>query len=298
MLLLSSNEYELRIKFEKITLGKDVSLNVKKIKKKRFDSSLHFHPEIEITLILKSNGTRFVGDNISSFGRDDLVMIGTNLPHYWSNDNITDDSDGGSEAIVVQFEAGCMGKDFFEGPEMIHIKKLLNRSSKGLAIHGKTQSTISKQMRKILKSYPFKRVMVLLSILDILANSNEIEVLSSEGFPQNYHHSDSIRINEVYNYISAHLTDGVDVSQAAKNLSMSVSAFCHYFKKKTNKTFSRAVNEMRIGHANRLLLETDLKILEICYQSGFNNLSNFNKQFKSINGVTPRGFRTRYDAVY
>ncbi len=284
----------MKIKFEKIALGKDVSLNVKRIIKKKFDSSLHFHPEIEITLILKSHGTRFVGDSIASFTQGDLVMVGSNLPHYWANDSTSESAHARSEAIVVQFEDTFMGRDFFQKPEMIHLRRLLDLSARGLVLRGETQAAVARKMRKILNSDPFQKVVVLLAILNEIAQSTDLQILSSDGFQQNYHHADSERINKVYNYISSNLKDDVQVTHAAENLNMSVTAFCHYFKKKTNKTFTRAVNEMRIGYANRLLLETDMKILEVCYQSGFKNLSNFNKQFKSITGVTPRGFRRRF----
>lgn len=283
----------MKIQFIKITPRPGESIVTTEIREKKFSASLHSHPELELTLILESWGRRFIGDSIENFGPGDLVLVGENTPHFWLNDeDLSEDSY--SRAIVVQFNKSFLGEDFFKLSGAEHIDKLMNNSSRGICLSDPSASSIVKEkLLKILNLETFEKTLLLLEILNIFAKS-DVYYLSSPVFRPYLQKIDFTRMNKVYNYVYNNINSSFDVSEIAGLLNMSVSAFSHYFKKRTQKTFTQFINETRIGNAKRLLMETDKSIAEIAYESGYNSLSNFNKQFCSLVKSSPKIFRKNY----
>lgn len=283
----------MKIQFIKITPKPGESLIATEVKEKRFSAPLHFHPELELTLILESSGKRFVGDSIEYFEPGDLVLVGENIPHFWSNDeNLSEDSY--SLAIVIQFNKSFLGENFFKLSGAEHIDTLIKNSSRGICLNDvSTKELVKEKLLKILDLGAFEKTLLLLEILNIFAKS-DVYYLSSPGFKPYLQEIDCTRMNKVYNYVYNNINSSFDVSEIAGLLNMSVSAFSHYFKKRTQKTFTQFINETRIGNAKRLLIETDKSIAEIAYESGYNSLSNFNKQFYSLAKVSPKTFRNNY----
>ncbi len=255
-----------------------------------FDSPWHFHPEVELTLVTSGTGRRFVGDHIAEFGPGDLALLGPNLPHFWHSEPSGDDGER-SRSLVVQFLPKFLGSEFFGLPELDAIKSLFRHAAHGLRFTGRTQQRASEILLRMATRSPQGQLLGLLDALDVLSRSPDVEVLASEGFAPALDTRTEERINRCQAYIFDRLHEPFRLDEVAAHMNMSPSAFSRYFKRAMGKTFSHFVNELRVGQACRTLLETDQPVASVAYACGFNNLSNFNRRFKELRGVSPRRFR-------
>ena len=258
-----------------------------------FNIPYHFHNEYELTAILKGQGSRFVGNNISSFDHSDMVLIGKNLPHHWHNDKETDQPSDAVKAIILKFDSDFNGVRLFDLPENYQIQKLLEKAANGLRIVGKTFTTLVSLMQSLLTAAGPERISLLLKILNEIAISENLEVLSNEGHVSRSNNNDNDRMNRVYEYLMDNYLGEISLTQAASVACMNETAFCKYFKKRYNKTFIQVVNEIRISYACRELMKDDTNITEVCHLSGFNTFSNFTKTFKKITGTSPREYKMK-----
>ena len=258
-----------------------------------FNIPYHFHNEYELTAILKGQGSRFVGTNISSFDHSDMVLIGKNLPHHWHNDKETDQPSDAVKAIILKFDSDFNGVRLFDLPENYQIQKLLEKAANGLRIVGKTFTTLVSLMQSLLTAAGPERISLLLKILNEIAISENLEVLSNEGHVSRSNNNDNDRMNRVYEYLMDNYLGEISLTQAASVACMNETAFCKYFKKRYNKTFIQVVNEIRISYACRELMKDDTNITEVCHLSGFNTFSNFTKTFKKITGTSPREYKMK-----
>jgi AraC-like DNA-binding protein len=249
----------------------------------------HYHPELELVFIKNSSGTRFLGDSIKKFQQGDLVLIGENLPHMWLNDPVYFErgSDLYAEAQVIHFNKDFAGKDFFKMPELASIKELLEVAKRGILFRGKINLWISEILQEMIGASDFKRFMQFMELLKLLSNESSIEILASPGFVESFKKEENRRLDKIYDYIINHFREEIPLEKVADLAGMNTSSFCRYFKKTTNKTFSHYLNEVRVGFACRLLMEHKHNISETCYACGFNNISNFNRQFKNIAKMSP-----------
>lgn len=280
---------------EQVPLCTDSSFLVREFNVPYFEAPLHFHPVYELTLITESKGKRFIGDHIGNFDVGDLVFMSPDVPHFYRCDPAyyAHDPAVRARAIIIQFAADFLGGHFFSAPETSTLLPLFEKARRGICFYGKTRDDISRRLKKIRFAKGIERLLQLLTILDILAQSDEYEVLSSPAIVgQNPRDTD--RMNKVYEFVMVNFQKVIILEEVALLANMSCSAFCRYFKKRTRKTFSTFLNEIRIGYACKLLLEENLSITEICFAAGFNNLSNFNRQFRAITHVSPRQYRQQY----
>jgi len=249
----------------------------------------HYHPELELVFIKKSTGTRFLGDSIKKFQAGDLVLIGENLPHMWQNDPVYFEKDSNlfAEALVIHFNKDFAGKDFFKMPELAQIKELLEVSKRGILFRGKVCQCAESALQQMLIASDFDRFVHFMQLLKMLANESSIETLSSPGFVESFKREENRRLDKIYDFIINHFREEITLEQVAEMAGMNTSSFCRYFKKTTNKTFSHYLNEVRVGFACRLLMEHKHNISETCYACGFNNISNFNRQFRNIANMSP-----------
>ena len=255
----------------------------------------HYHPELELVAILKSEGTCFIGDSVEKFGIGDLVLIGKNLPHMWLNDEgyFKQTKQQTAKAIAIHFKEDYLGAQFFETPEMIHILELFKRSSYGLKFFNVNKKLID-DMVDMLELKGFEKTMAFLNILHALAKHKNTKTLSSQGFINSFNASKSNTQDNVQAYIFKNFNQNITLTKAAEIAHMNPSAFSRYFKRVNKKTFSRYVTEIRIGYACKLLLENRFNISKICYESGFNNISNFNRQFKLVMNYTPSDYLEKH----
>jgi AraC-like DNA-binding protein len=252
----------------------------------------HFHPEYEIVFAEAANGVRHVGDHISRYEESDLVFIGPNIPHL----NFDYGVKTSCEIVVVQMKEDFLGKDFLALPEMHEIKNLFDRSKSGIAFYGKTKQLVSEKL-KALSSLPhFKQLTELLEIFHILATSEEFTDLESRPIANASLLKEQQRMHKIYHFIETNYHQDIDVNEVAKLSHLTTAAFCRYFKKSTHLTFTDFLNQYRINQAKKLLLH-DKNVTEACYESGFENLSYFNKTFKKITGENPSQFKKRHALV-
>lgn len=260
---------------------------------KYFPCPWHYHPEFEFVLVTKSTGRRMVGDHIGYFEEDDLVFMGSMLPHVWVNDAIysTGHTDELADAIVVHFGEDFLGESFLSIPEMAEFRKVLRLSKRGMAITGNTRDKINSLLKQMPQLNGLQRLSTLLSIFDIMCTTTEYTLLASPKFVQNFQYESSDRFRKVTEYIMQNFNEDISLPEIASVASMGVTAFCNFFKEQFRVTFVEYLNIVRIGHACKLLAENERKVVEIAYECGFNNLANFNRQFKKIKEMTPTCYR-------
>ncbi|MBR9845114.1 MAG: helix-turn-helix transcriptional regulator [Algicola sp.] len=248
----------------------------------------HFHPEVELVYVNKGKGKRHIGNHLSYFNNSQLILIGANLPHNGFTDRLTIN---GSET-VVQFRPEFLGTHFFNVPEMEGINNLFERAKSGILFGVKTKKKIGKKIEKLSEKEGFKKILVLLEILHGLAKSEDYTILNADGFAFETEPQDSAKIDIIFKYVNANFTEHITLNEIADKVSMTVPAFCRYFKKVTGKTFTKLVNEYRVVHATKLLSESQLSIADVSFECGFNNFSHFNKVFKEITGKSASKYRS------
>lgn len=252
----------------------------------------HFHEEYELTLIDYPSGKRIIGNDVDTFETQDLVLLGPNLPHSWKNLQTTETKK--PRAIVIHFTTECFGNKFFFIPEMESISHLLERSCRGILITGQTKKEIVEWMEEMLFIDGAQRIIFLLKILDKLTKSSDLSLLVSAGYWESVNLTDGKRMNSIYEYILNNFTKDISLTEIANLANISIPAFCRFFKLRTKKTFKEYLIELRINYACKLLVEKNLSVSQISSESGFNNLANFNRQFKEIKSVTPVQYRKEF----
>ncbi|WP_422084171.1 AraC family transcriptional regulator [Ulvibacterium sp.] len=257
------------------------------------NNSWHYHPEIELVYVNGGTGKRQIGSHVSYYGNGDLILIGSNLPHCGFTNALT----GNESETVIQMKADFLGNDFFNIPEMKKIQSLFEIAQGGIAFSGKTKKKIGEKMEILEYQGDFQRLLSILNILNELAISQDFKVLNAEGFSMKTEVKDNDRINKVFNHVKANFKEEISLDEMADLVSMTVPSFCRYFKKITNKTFVQFVNEYRLVHASKLLAERPMSITDVCFESGFNNFSHFNKQFKAFTGQNPSEYRNQLKKV-
>jgi AraC-like DNA-binding protein len=279
----------------KLPTHSDCSFNLSVQYGTYFPTPWHYHPEYEIVLMLSSTGKKFIGNSITDFKEGDLCLIGSFLPHYYRNDveYYEPNSTLIANSLVIHFREDFLGENFWQLPEGQHIKELLNRSKKGLQINGETQIEVAPKIKRLFELEGMDRLLEFISILNIFSKSKHtMELSSSAMVMQNA--TDSSRMNKVFEHVMQHYQVNIRLDEVAQLASMSESAFSRYFKKRTRRTFSEFLAEIRIEHACKLLIESNYSVAEVSYESGFNNLSNFNRQFKEAKNLTPLAFRNKF----
>lgn len=248
----------------------------------------HRHLELELVVIVKSKGTSFIGDSIEHFDEGDVYLVGENLPHMWLNDEVYFEpkSERMAKAVAIHFKKDFLGKDFFETPEMIHLLELVDRAKFGVKFID-ISSQLLDEINKILVLDGFKKTMALLSVLDKLSKHKSYTLLASQGYLSDSPMPQNKKLDKVYAYIFKNFNTKITLEEVADIAHMHATAFSRLFKQVNGKTFSRYLSEIRIGYACKMLLEGKNNISSICYESGFQNISNFNRQFKIIKDCTP-----------
>ncbi len=266
-----------------------IILNSEKI---GFEYPIHYHSAYELTLILNSSGNRIIGDSVEKYNTNDLVLIGPEIYHKWDDDDMPPKERNNAHVITIQFSKDLFNQSLFLKECFFSIKGLLKDSQKGLKFNGETFKIVALRMQNLVSIKGFDALLEFLKILQLLSNSNDKKFLAGEGFVSIKEHDKGDRVNKMYNYILANFNDrNLRITKLAQEANMSSSAFGHFFKKCTNKSFTQFVVDLRLGHASKLLLDSNLSISEIAFVSGFNNIANFNRLFKKNKLVTPKRYR-------
>jgi AraC-like DNA-binding protein len=260
---------------------------------KLFPCPWHYHPEYELVLVTKSTGRRMVGDHIGYFKEGDLVFMGPMLPHVWVNDPeyLEEGSTLNADAIVIHFVGDFLGEKFLQVPEMEKLNDFLQLSNRGMQIKGQAREKIYNLMKEIVNMNGMQRLVTLFSIFEILATTAEYELLASPGYVHHIHPRSSDRFSKITDYIMRNFDREITLPEAASAANMAVTTFCNFFKAHYRVTFVEYLNIVRVGHACKLLGDKNKTIVGVAYECGFNNLANFNRQFKKLKNMTPSEYR-------
>jgi len=292
MINFNDNKDTMKAIFEQLTPGIENSISIIELNMVSFNGPYHFHPELELTWIRKSSGKRYVGGNVSDYKSDDLVLVGANVPHCWHSMN--EANPGNARAIVIQFRPDFTGKVFLELPELIKIKSLLDNQFAGIFIKGITKEKIISEMQQCAAADGLPRLLQFIKILDLIANSEEIQLIDQPLTGLTSSPVETERFQKVFSYLIGNYQQEVSLKTVAKIANLTPTAFCRYFKNVTRKTLVTIVTEFRINQACQLLRNTDKPVNEICFECGFGNNSYFNKTFKVLTGHTPLQYRNLF----
>ncbi len=282
--------------YQKLVPSPDQSVIFFDEEKPHFTVPWHFHPEIEILYVCKSTGTSYIGDSINHFKNGAISIIGENVPHWWKSDEeyLRAKSSDGIKALIIQFRKEIFDTNFINIPEMSSIRDLLERSGRGIQFQGSSTEMLGRQMIKIFRIEGVKRITELIILLDMMARASEFRFHASVGYSKIINTWDFSRFNKVHEFLVNNFTGIISLKDICNIVNMTPTALCRYFKKHSGKTLFSFLNEMRVGHACKLLIEENTSISDACFRSGFNNLSHFNMQFRKIMQMTPTDFLISY----
>ncbi len=276
--------------FEKISADESSSFLTRYISLLQFDAPLHYHPEYELTLIVKGQGKRFVGDHVGSFEAGDLVLLGSNLPHFWRSDTNTKNNTELHEAIVIQFSNHFVNTILNKLPECRSVIALLNTATSGIRFPAR----LSPYIHKVFESEGINRLLAFISALEQLSICEEYELLASKGFNIKPDETENERMRKILEFTLENYKEDITLDTIAEIANLTVPSFCRYFKSRTRKTYIYFLNEIRLSNARKMLIDNQLDISQISVECGFQNLSHFHRIFKNQTGVTPMVYRRRF----
>jgi len=281
----------------KVSKGPAQSFSVRRDVVPHFNNKWHYHSEIELIHFKKGEGTQFIGDSIRQFKSGDVVLIGSELPHYWRFDEsyFKEDAQQSVDVRVCHFNEDFWGEKFLQLPENQSLKVVLEKAKRGIKINGKSKLIVAELLEKILSAEGCEKIMFLMKALNEIANCGQVISLSSQGFKHSYPaSSDNERINAIYEYSLANFRNKIHLEEIAAVAYISPNSFCRYFKSHTQKTYSQFLIELKVSHACKLLIENKVIIKQLCYESGFNNFASFHKFFKQITGKSPLSYQKEF----
>jgi AraC-like DNA-binding protein len=266
---------------------------IKRLREKHFDPAWHAHSEFQLFVVLEGTGTRFIGDSIKAFKPGELIFTGPHLPHLWRSDDayFEKKSELATDGIVIYFNENFLGDHIMEKEEMAVLKKLFAKSMRGLEFYGPPALRVVRMMEELTLMHGIQSVVYLLQILELLAGTKQYHYISSVAYDDIFNEDETDRINIVYEYVMKNFKQKILLEEMAELVHMTPTSFSRYFTMKNNKPFSKFISEIRIKHACKLIAEEDDTIEHVCYECGFNTLSNFNKQFKEVVGQKPMDYK-------
>ena len=283
----------MKARLRQVTTSPDSSFKVKVFEEKEFKAEWHFHPQYELTYMIQSTGIRYVGDSMQPFGPGDLVLVGKNIPHSWKT---IDTKSGNVRCIIIQWDE-TLFRDWLKRPEFIPIKMMLQESSYGISFDHDVALSLENLFISMIEQSPFHRLVTFLQILHVLSTESTRTTLAGPGFGKSLSPKESHRVNVIHNYIKDNIHENVSLKELSDKLSLSKEAFCRFFKRTFDKTFSQYLNEYKITIASKMLIETDFSVSEVGYRTGFNNLSFFFRQFQKYKHVSPRSYRRAFREI-
>ncbi|WP_433896634.1 AraC family transcriptional regulator [Sphingobacterium mizutaii] len=282
----------MKAKFHQVPKQTNTTFSIRHDVLPHFGTIWHYHPEIELHYLIKGEGLRFIGENITDFNQDELILLGSNIPHMWKCNNKLD-SDGFVEAIVVHFHPDSLGKDFLGIPEAKEVRNFLQIAKQGLLITGETKNKAKKLMLKMKSEVGINKIVILLRIFELLSKSKEYEIISSSYINENFQKLDEKRINNIFTYTFNNFKRKILIEELAEISNLSVTSFCRFFKTATKKSYFEFLTEIRLNYACRELLNTNKPIKMIAEESGFENQSNFYRHFKNYIQISPLEYKIK-----
>lgn len=260
-----------------------------------FSTTFHFHIECQMVYVVESEGKRMIGDSIESFESDELIFLGSNIPHVWYNSEqyfSNKEHESHARSVSMFFNPDKLLSSLAYLGKMQKLKSVLKTAMRGMKFYGETKSKLKELLLQMAhEEEDLAKMIYLLQILDILCSTKEYELLASSGYTNTYQLKDNDRMDMVFKHVFNNFANEIQLDSVASLINMNKQAFCRYFKSRTQKTFVEFVNEVRIGHACKLMADGEQQISNLAYECGFNSLSNFNRFFKEAKGITPREYK-------
>jgi AraC-like DNA-binding protein len=280
-----------------ITAGVAQSFSARRDIQPDVNNHWHYHEEMELIYIKKGSGSQFIGDNISAFSDGDVVLVGSNMPHYWQFDTLyfSDSVTDAVEVYVVHFKPGLFGAAFLGLPENNELARVIEQSARGIQIKGRAAHAVAGLIEKVVQTSGTRKLLTVIESLIEIHNCTDKQYLVSLGFRADFQETEKNRLQSIFNYSTTHYKRKIELKEVAALIKLTESAFCKFFKAKTGKTYSAFVNEIRVGQACRLLIEGRLSIKEICFECGFYNLASFHKCFRDLTNMTPLKYQKHYN---
>lgn len=282
--------------FYKVPIEHTAAFNIRHDIKPNFGKIWHYHPELELHYIIKGEGVQFIGDSVGNFNSGDMLLLGQNLPHTWhcNEEYFKTNSSKKIEAYVLHFLPDCMGKDFLGLSESYMLPKLFEKAKQGLVIEGHIKQRIASLLHQVHQSEDFERLVLFLNILKELTEINEYKTISSSYAYSTIPNIHQSRLDEVYFYTLQNFKKEITLEEIASVANMTKTSFCRHFKLVTNKTFNEFLNEVRVSHVCRALIENKFTTEVICFKYGYKNISNFYRNFKKITKMTPLEYKKKF----
>jgi len=280
----------------KVPTAPTYSFSIRRDQVPHINNKWHYHTELELIYFKKGFGTQFVGDSIENFEEGEVVLLGSNLPHYWRFDNsyFQNPESQAADVRVVHFNEDFWGKTFLNLPENTNLRILFEKARLGLKISGPTKLALAEILNNIQECDGSKRLSLLLTMLNLLAESEHCSQISSKGFNLNFAEEENVRMNAVYNFAINNFKRKIALNEVADIAGLSSNSFCRYFKSRTGKTFTSFLIELRINHACKYLIENKMSVKQVCFESGFYNFASFHKNFKEITKKSPLIFQKEF----
>lgn len=282
----------MKLQFKSTKSKKRVALTVERINERHFEQNWHYHNEFELIYYLKGSGRRVVGDHLDEFRDNDLVLVGGGLPHLWKNDDVVEKK--GLDVIILKFDIRHEGFSLLSLLDFQGIKDLLRRAQRGISFSDNDALALRETLLKMTNADMVMQITLLLQVLHSLSKSADSNMLASTEFTLRNNNSEEQRLSRIMDYVTTNYTNPITLEDISKEASMTPNSLCRFFKTKTDRTIFQYLNEIRIGKACELLINGNLSISEICFETGFNSLTSFNRIFKDIKNESPRDFKRKY----
>ena len=283
--------------FRNVTANLETSYTVRHDILPHVKTIWHYHPELELHYIIKGEGVRFIGDKISNFSPGEIVLVGEDLPHSWrsSDEYYQNDPDLNTEVIVIHFLPNSLGEHLLKLPEAYLLPRLFEKAKSGMVVNGKSNTRLAELMQRAVDATNLDKILILFSILKTLAETEEYEpIVNVQAAFYQANETDTLRLNKVCDYTFTNYKKDITLDEISALSKLSVTSFCRYFKLMTHKTYYDFLIEIRISHACRALVDDQIPTDVICFDCGFNNVSNFYRHFKKVTGLTPLEYKRQY----
>ncbi len=282
--------------FEKVPLGERDSFLFRSFSMSSIDAPWHYHPEFELTYISKGNGKRFVGDSVENFEEGDLILLGSNLPHFWRCDDVLlqNEEKINVEWLVIQFPVEFVNNVIKNIPELHLMNGMMQRAERGINFGKSVSKLAGRKMAEMVNVSPTQNFFAFLALLDILTTDDEAKLLAGENYQISTNPAETDRMKRILEFTVENFHKEIAIEQVAEVAHLTTSAFCRYFKQRTRKSYIDYLNEFRISHARKLLIDSDLSVGQVGFECGFNNLSNFHRLFKRQTDLSPMQYARLY----
>jgi AraC-like DNA-binding protein/mannose-6-phosphate isomerase-like protein (cupin superfamily) len=285
--------------FEKIVIKENASFSIGIFQDNLEKCTWHYHDYYEISFITEGFGKRIVADSIEEFQPGDLVFLGRNLPHVWiANKETLTPNNRSLEMVFLQLPPESLTSDFLVLPELKHVSNALKLSERGIRITGDTLNQVSNIMLQLPYLDNFERFLQFFRLMDIIGQSKDFVPLASINYKNMHFETKNKRILIIHEFLMKNYRESIDLKQIALLVNMAEGSLCRFFKSIVGITIFEYLNKIKVDYACKLLMDKNLSILDVALDSGFNNLSHFNKQFKKVNGATPIVYRSRFFNKY